>query len=171
MDTYSFEFLGVDKKGTDEYLKDTLVYRFESEKSRHRYVVRIERYVEHLHCIKFYDDTYTDGYGKFSILSGTFEPRRIFRTVASIALDSLRRDPDASFFFIGAADERDVPGNSTKRYQVYRLFAMNTTLIPEFFEHYEVESHSLYLLANSRAVTNGSNLTNMILSFLGVANS
>lgn len=48
---------------------------------------------------------------------------------------------------------------------------LNTTLIPEFFEHYEVESHSLYLLANSKVVSNGSSLTNMILAFLGVANS
>lgn len=37
MECYPFEFLGTDNNGTDEYLRDTLVYRFESQKSCHRY--------------------------------------------------------------------------------------------------------------------------------------
>jgi len=171
MECYPFEFLGTDNNGTDEYLRDTLVYRFESQKSSHRYVVRVERYVEHLQCIKFYDESAVVGYQKFNKLSDTYEPRRILRTVAVIALDTLRLDPEASFFFIGAADDRDQPGVSTKRYRVYRLFARHTTMIPDAFEHYEVESHSLYVLVNSKYVLDGYALTNRILAFLGVTNS
>ena len=54
---YPFCFVCIDATGADDYLIDTLVYRFESVKSGHKYVVKIERYIEHLCCIKFYDET------------------------------------------------------------------------------------------------------------------
>lgn len=44
---------------------------------------------------------------KFSIRTNTFEPRTIFYTLYHIMLDVLKRDESASFFFIGAEDEKD----------------------------------------------------------------
>lgn len=78
---YPFEFVGIDTRESDDYQKDSLVYRFVSEKSHHQYVVRIERYTHELHCVKSFDDTADDGTGKFSQLSSTYEPRKIFRAV------------------------------------------------------------------------------------------
>ena len=86
---YPFEFVGVSKTGADKYQQDTLIYRFRSLKSSHEYEVHVERYVEHLCCIKFFDTSSTHGFGRFSRLSDTFEPRTIFRTVADIARDAL----------------------------------------------------------------------------------
>ena len=43
---YSFQFVGADTVGADQYLQDTLVYTFRSEKSGHRYQVNIERYAD-----------------------------------------------------------------------------------------------------------------------------
>ena len=54
---YPFQFVGADTVGADQYLQDTLVYTFRSEKSGHRYMVNIERYAEHLCGIKFFDQT------------------------------------------------------------------------------------------------------------------
>ena len=56
---YPFEFVGVSKTGADKYQQDTLVYRFRSLKSSHEYEVHVERYVEHLCCIKFFDTSST----------------------------------------------------------------------------------------------------------------
>ena len=89
---YPFEFVGISTVGADAYQRDTLIYSFRSSKSCHEYEVHVERYVEHLCCIKFFDTSATHGLGRFSQLSDTFEPRKIIRTVADIALDSLNRN-------------------------------------------------------------------------------
>ena len=113
---YPYSFIGIDTTCADDYQIDSLLYSFESAKSLHTYTVRIERYVNGLHCIKFFDSTTPTSKGSFSHLSSTFEPRKIFRTIVDIALDVLRKDRLASFLFIGAADGRDVIGMPTRRY-------------------------------------------------------
>ena len=119
---YAFSFKGIDTHCADEYQKDALLYSFESEKLHHTYTVRIERYVNGLHCIKFFDESDSQGTGCFSHLSSTYEPRRIFRTIVDVALDVLRKNNSASFLFIGAADGKDVYGLPTRRYRVYKLY-------------------------------------------------
>lgn len=166
-DIYPFEFLGPDYSKADEWMRYSLNYKFVSEKSNHSYIVRIESYVHDLYCVKFYDEG-SDRYGRFSQRSGTYEPRRIFRTVAAIALDVLKRNSSASFFFIGAADEKDRRGVSTRRYVVYSQFVKNTTLIPPFFEHFEVEYQSMYVLLNRNAVPDLQEFMQMILAYADI---
>lgn len=43
-DGYPFIFQMIDKSESDEYLTQTLQYRFKSEKSHHAYIVRVECY-------------------------------------------------------------------------------------------------------------------------------
>lgn len=150
---YPFTFVAIDKDGADAYQTDTLVYRFESKKSGHQYQVRIERYVEHLNCIKFFDETNDIETGKFSQLSGTYEPRTIFRTVAEIALDALKRDTEASFVFIGAADEKDKTKGKNRRYRVYTTFIKNLG-IGERFQPVFFDEQSVCILVNKKAVSN-----------------
>lgn len=50
------------------------------------------------------------------------KPRTIFYTLFNIMLDVLKKDPKASFFFIGAEDEKDEPGRTTRRFRVYHRF-------------------------------------------------
>lgn len=66
-------------------------------------------------------------------------------------LDVLRRDYKASFFFIGAEDERDVLGASTRRYRVYRRF-VSSVVSDRVFQHYRVNDMSLYILVNKNAI-------------------
>lgn len=106
-DYYDFEYLGFESNDSDEYQKGAFLCRFVSQRSHHRYLVRVELYINNLHCIKFYDES--DGnFGDFSRITATFEPRRIFRTVANIGFEVFRKNRSASFMYIGAADYRDL---------------------------------------------------------------
>ena len=52
---YPFVFQMIDRDSADEWLIETLQYRFKSAKSHHSYIVRVERYQEHAYCVKFFD--------------------------------------------------------------------------------------------------------------------
>jgi len=148
---YPFTFVGIDSHCIDDYQKDSLIYTFESRKSHHQYVVRIERYVEDLHSVKFFDSTSEASTGDFSHISATYEPRVIFRTVVEIALDVLRKNRKASFLFIGAADRKDLDNIPTRRYRVYRAFLSDYDL-RDWFETAEYERLSMFVLLNLEAM-------------------
>lgn len=148
---YPFIFQMNDRQGADDVQEYTLQYRFKSEKSKHTYIVRVERYVEHAYCLKFFDKANMLSENKFSLRTGTFEPRTIFYTLFHIMLDVLHRDEKASFFFIGANDERDEPGVATRRFRIYVKFVLST-VGDGTFKHYRVNDLSLYILANKAHV-------------------
>ena len=152
-DGYPFIFQMIDKSGTDELLIETLQYRFKSTKSHHTYIVRVEKYVSHSYCLKFFDKANINSKNKFSLRTNTFEPRTIFYTLYHIMLDVLRKDEKASFFFIGAEDEKDELGLATRRFRVYRRF-VSSTVSDHLFEHYRRNDLSLYILVNKKAVMN-----------------
>ena len=105
LEGYPYIFQMNDKMYSDEYLEYTLQYRFKSEKSHHTYIVRVEKYIDHAYCVKFFDKANMLSDNKFSLRTNTFEPRRIISTVFNIMLDVLKKDEKASFFFLGAEDE------------------------------------------------------------------
>lgn len=148
---YPFQLIAIEKNVTDPFQIDTLVYGFKSKKSGHQYKVRIERYVEHLNCIKFFDETTDTDKGKFSKLSGTYEPRTIFRTVAEIAFDALKRDSAASFAFIGAADEKDKTRGKNRRYRVYTTFLKDLGISEQFHPVF-FDEQSVCILVNIKEI-------------------
>ena len=150
-DGYPFIFQMNDRTGHDKVLEYTLQYRFRSAKSNHTYIVRVERYIEHTYCLKFFDKANMLSENKFSLRTGTFEPRTIFYTLFNIMMDVYQKDPKASFFFIGAEDEKDEPGVATRRFKVYVKFVLST-IGDKVFKHYRVNDLSLYILANKASV-------------------
>lgn len=152
-DGYPFIFQMNDKADHDELLEYTLQYRFKSARSNHTYIVRVERYKEHSYCLKFFDKANMLSENKFSLRTGTFEPRTIFYTLFNIMMDVLKKDPAASFFFIGAEDEKDEPGVATRRFKVYVKFVLST-IGDKVFKHYRVNDLSLYILVNKEHVEN-----------------
>ena len=150
-DGYPFVFVFKDNEGSYRDSQYTYQYRFKSERSHHTYIVRAECFPKHSYCLKFYDKANRSSDNKFSLLTNTFEPRTIFYTLYHILLDVLRRDPDASFFFIGAADGKDEMGEATRRFRVYRKFT-SSVVSDGIFEHYRVNELSLYILVNKRSV-------------------
>lgn len=148
---YPFVFTMNDRSSEAEYLEYTAQYRFKSARSNHTYIVRVECYEQHAYCIKFFDKAHIDSREKFSLRTNTFEARTIFYTLYHILLDILRKDPEASFFFIGAEDEKDDNIATTRRYKVYRRFVMST-ISDRVFDHYRVNELSLYILVNKQGV-------------------
>lgn len=152
-DGYPFIFQMNDYAGADELLQYTVQYRFKSLKSNRTYIVRAERYVEHAYCVKFFDKANMLSDKKFSLRTGTFEPRRILMTVFNIMLDIYKRDPKASFFFVGETDEKDKVGRETRRFRIYYKFT-SSTVSEAHFLHYRYPDLSLYVLVNQQYVDN-----------------
>lgn len=159
---YPFVFQMIDRDGADDLLIETLQYRFKSAKSHHSYIVRVERYKEHAYCLKFFDKANMNSKLKFSLRTNTFEPRTIFYTLFHIMLDVLKRDDKASFFFVGAEDERDVLGFATRRFRVYQKF-VSSVVSKLHFGHYAVKEESLYVLVNKEYVPNREEYANKII--------
>lgn len=152
-----------DRSEHDKLLEYTLQYRFKSARSNHTYIVRVERYVQHAYCLKFFDKANMLSENKFSLRTGTFEPRTIFYTLFNIMLDVLKKDPEASFFFIGANDEKDEPGVATRRFRVYVKFVLST-VSDSVFKHIRVNDMSLYILANKQYVDDMDAYVNTIIT-------
>ena len=150
---YPFVFQMIDRDAADELLIETLQYRFKSAKSHHAYIVRVERYIEHAYCLKFFDKANMNSSQKFSLRTNTFEPRTIFYTLFHIMLDVLQRDEKASFFFVGAEDEKDVLGYATRRFRVYYKF-VSSVVSEKQFGHFPIRKESLYILVNKTHVKN-----------------
>lgn len=161
-DGYSFIFSMNDTTEADGEFLSVLQYRFKSAKSHHTYIVRVEKYIHHVYCLKFFDKAMTNSKHKFSLRTNTFEPRTIFYTLYHIMLDVLQKDAKASFFFIGAEDERDELGKSTRRYNVYRKFVLSA-VSDNLFEHYRVNDLSLYILLNRNNGTDSPSLVHLII--------
>ena len=150
-DGYPFIFQMNDKSVKDNLLEYVLQYRFKSTKSNHTYIARVEKYIEHTYCLKFFDKANMLSENKFSLRTDTFEPRTIFFTLLHIMMDVYQKDPKASFFFIGAEDEKDEMGEATRRYRIYRSFVSNV-LSNRIFKHHRNNELSLYILVNITAV-------------------
>ena len=161
-DGYPFIFVMADYSEADSLLMRTLQYRFKSSKSNHTYIVRVECYTHHVYCLKFYDKSVSLSRNKYSLRTNTFEPRTIMYTLCHIMESVLKQDELASFFFIGAEDEKDGPGATTRRYRIYRRF-VSSVVSNKLFEHYRVNDLSLYILLNKATAYNHNELVEKIM--------
>lgn len=165
VDGYPFVFQMIDRSDSDEYLIETLQYRFKSEKSHHAYIVRVERYKKNAYCVKFFDKANINSKNKFSLRSNTFEARTILYTIFHIMLDVLKRDSKASFFFIGAEDEKDQEGMMSRRFRLYRRFVLST-VSENKFDHYRRNDLSLYILVNKEYVADSATYAGELANFV-----
>ena len=162
---YPFIFQMNDRSCSSDLLEYTMQYRFKSTKSNHTYIVRVERYIDHAYCVKFYDKANTASDNKFSFRTSTFEPRTIVYTVLNIMFDVLKRDPSASFFFIGEEDEKDLPGKATRRFRFYSNMVISA-ISDKVFEHFRTDHLSLYVLVNKSHVKDMSDYVNRINTYV-----
>ena len=160
-EAYPYIFQMNDYSDSNELLEYTMQYRFKSLRSNHTYIVRVEKYVEHTYCVKFFDKANMSSDDKYSLRTATFEPRTIVCTVLNIMFDVLKRDEKASFFFIGAEDEKDVPGRSTRRFRFYSKFVLSV-VTDTIFEHFRSAPLSLYILVNKKFVNDVESFVNRI---------
>lgn len=151
LDGYPYIFQMNDYSCSDDLLEYVMQYKFKSSKSNHTYIVRVERYVEHTYCVKFFDKANMHSDNKYSLRTATFEPRKIVSTVLNVMLDVFKRDDKASFFFIGAEDEKDVAGKATRRFNFYADFVLSV-ITDRVFLHFRNDPLSLYILVNKNSV-------------------
>lgn len=86
-------------------------------------------------------------------------------TMFHIMLDVLKRDVRASFFFIGAEDEKDQKGMVSRRFRLYRRFVLST-VSENKFDHYRRNDLSLYILVNKEYVTDTSSYADELASIV-----
>ena len=55
---YPFIFVMKDNDGANDVLEYTLQYRFKSSRSHHTYIVRVEKYIRNVYCLKFFDKVF-----------------------------------------------------------------------------------------------------------------
>ena len=77
----------------------------------------------------------------------------------------LEEDENASFFFIGADDDKDERGKSTRRYRVYHNFA-TSVVGEELFEHFRYDNLSLYILVNKNNIKDTERLAQQISNYV-----
>lgn len=159
---YPFTFLMNDYSESDEDLLYTSIYHFKSERTHRTYIVRVERYNRHFYCLKFFDKSMINSKNRYSLRTNTYEPRTIFYTLYRLTTSILSQDNLASFFFIGAEDEKDELGQSTRRYRVYKTFVLST-VSDKLFNHYRVNELSLYILANKSNHEINSNVIDQLI--------
>ena len=95
-DGYPFIFQMIDRSESDEYLKEALQYRFKSEKSHHTYIVRVECYIKHAYCVKFFDKANINSKNKFY-------RRFVLSTVSENKFDHYRRNDLSLYILVNKA--------------------------------------------------------------------
>lgn len=143
---YPCTFIMNDYEESDGILLYISYYRFLSKKSKIYYIVRIEVYKDHVYGVKFFTKQMLNSVKKYSHLTNTYEPRTILYSVFKLMLDIYAKDKQASFMFIGNADENGNHEN-TRRYRLYCNIISNI-ISDKYFKHLRSSKYSLYILAN-----------------------
>lgn len=129
--------------GSDKYVEH--VYSFRG-KSRKRYLVIVEEYDFHVFVVKFClqeRKIYSD---RFTQLSNLNECSKVLTTVGYIMRDVQKKNPFASFGFLGSPLPEESKTN-TKRFKLYSK-VVSQLISPIIFEHHISLKHSGYLLIN-----------------------
>lgn len=112
-----------------------------------RYIVNVEEYDHNVFVIKFHLNAHSGSRNKYSILVKTHNASPVIRTCIEIMLFIYRKNPYASFGFIGANLIKEVSHKNTKRFRLYRKI-MENLFSPIHFSHYKYVEKSAYLLLN-----------------------
>jgi hypothetical protein len=113
-----------------------------------------------MYAVKFYQKNHRLSPKKYQILSNTFEARRIIYTCMNIMFLLYKKNPRASFGFIGANCENESQEN-TKRYRVYNKIVA-TQVSENIFKHVENMGKSAYMLINRDELKEYPNLVEEI---------
>ena len=82
LSSYPYRFV-MNEHSHEDYLAGTSIYTFRSTKSNLVYLVRVEHYRMDVYIIKFYLKNNRNSPHKYSLLTNTFEPRRILNTTGA----------------------------------------------------------------------------------------
>lgn len=138
------------------HLKSKILYTFKSTKSNQWYWVWVECYDYHVYALKFHLKSMRNCENKYSVLTNTYEPRRIVMTCINIMLEIYQKDDHPSFGFIGSNMVEEGTDN-TKRFRFYKRI-MATYFSEKYFIHQENCLKSAYLMLNKVEKVNNPRL-------------
>jgi len=144
--SYSFKYKNYRKykEGQTDVIEHSLTF---FDKFNEKYIVRVEEYLEvNVFVVKFYLARHKDKENYYQALTKLNNPSKVINTIIEIMIDFYRKNPTASFGFIGINSENESTAN-TKRYRLYKKLMEN--FFPENkFLHYPFTSKSAYLMLN-----------------------
>jgi hypothetical protein len=143
---YKFNYAGnkMISTGTFRYKEHKLTFNC---KNNQRYIVNVEEYDYYTFIIKFHLKSHSPSKNKYSLLTENYDAPAVIRTCIQIMLFFYKKNPYASFGFIGANGTDEVEKNNTKRYKLYKRIIENF-FSPVNFYHYRYTEKSAYLLLN-----------------------
>lgn len=131
------------KIGDDVLIEHTYSFRGKTGK---RYIAIVEEYDYSIHIVKFClqeRKIYSD---RFNQLTNLNECSRVLTTIGEMMKEIHKKNPFASFGFIGS-NLPDEEKNNTKRFKLYSR-VVSQLISPVAFEHKNSQKHSAYLLLN-----------------------
>ncbi len=143
--SYPFSKLNFTSKkiGDDTLIEHIYAFRGKTKK---RYIVIVEEYHYFVHIVKFCLQERKIYSNRFNHLTNLNECSRVLTTIGHIMRDVYKKNPYASFGFIGS-NLPDEAKENTKRFRLYSK-VVSQVISPIAFEHRLSLKHSAYLLIN-----------------------
>ena len=147
------------KEGKNEYGK-AHIYSFRSEKTKRKYIIRLEELPNQLFLIKFYQKIpFIPTSKKYKILTQTNDTLRIVATCIMVVKEVLNKNELASFGCIGARGFikknkeiiEETTENKTKRFKIWSLI-FNRIASQTRFKPYDYEEKSIYIRFNTKNI-------------------
>lgn len=118
-----------------------------SSKSKHRYIVRVEEYPHIVYAVKFHLKRHSLSDKKYNIETNLNDPLKVIGTCVEIMLYFYRKNPFATFAFIGANSIFELNRKNTRRFKIYKQIMENSFSVITF-NHLVYEDESAYILLN-----------------------
>lgn len=135
-----------------KHVEHLTIYTFRTEK--YPYLVEVEHYPCNIYALKFYRRAHKGYKQKFNLLSNEGRCSRIVGTCFSIFIDIYRKNPLASFGFVGSHTVNTKTGEEeskaeTKRFRVYKQAVINY-FGEKTFAHFSDPNNSVYLAISNQ---------------------
>jgi len=135
-----------------KFVERLIIYSFRTES--YPYLVEVEQYPYNIYALKFYRRKHKGNKEKFNLMSNEYKCSRIVGTCFSIFMDIYKKNPLASFGFVGShtIDKNKSiiePLAETKRFRIYKQAVINY-FGTETFTHFSDPHNSVYLAISNK---------------------
>lgn len=147
----------------------TYIYKFQSKKTKTRYIIHAQKHRFNIFFIKFYAQKHSGLDDKFSKILNENDAVNVMITAIKIIPNILKKYPKASFGFLGSGTV-DLKSNKVEDYnnnQRFRIYKHHITQLvgEKTFEHKYVPNSSCYAMYN-RKITDVNRLHNNVYGMI-----
>jgi len=135
-----------------KHVEHLTIYSFRTD--LYPYLIEVEQYNHNIYVLKFYRRLHKNNKERFNLMSNEGRCSRIMGTCFSIFMDVYKKNPLASFGFVGShtIDKKRSfieSTTETKRFRVYKT-AVLSYFGEETFSHFYNPEHSTYLAISNK---------------------